>query len=75
MTEEEMWEAVQHSDASYDGLFFYAVKTTGISAVPRVSLKRQSEKTSAILHPVKMRVLPDIVHANVAVVIFWTINR
>ena len=32
MTEPEMWEAVQRSDASYDGLFFYAVKTTGISA-------------------------------------------
>ena len=30
MTEQEMWEAVQRSDASYDGLFFYAVKTTGI---------------------------------------------
>ena len=34
MTEQEMWEAVQRSDASYDGLFFYAVKTTGIFCRP-----------------------------------------
>ena len=34
MTEQEMWEAVQHSDAGYDGLFFYAVKTTGIFCRP-----------------------------------------
>ena len=34
MTEPEMWEAVQRSDASYDGLFFYAVKTTGIFCRP-----------------------------------------
>ena len=30
MTEQEMWEAVQRSDASYDGLVLYAVRTTGI---------------------------------------------
>ena len=30
MNEQEMWEAVQNSDADYDGIFFYAVKTTGI---------------------------------------------
>ena len=30
MTEQEMWQAVQRSDASYDGRFFHAVKTTGI---------------------------------------------
>ena len=34
MTEQGMWEAVKHSDASYDGLFFYAVKTTGIFCRP-----------------------------------------
>lgn len=34
MTENEMWEAVQRSDESYDGLFFYAVKTTGIFCRP-----------------------------------------
>ena len=30
MTEPEMWEAVQRSNASYDGLFFYAVKTLSL---------------------------------------------
>ncbi len=34
MTEKEMWEAVVHSDAGYDGRFFYAVKTTGIFCRP-----------------------------------------
>ena len=34
MTENERWEAVQRSDESYDGLFFYAVKTTGIFCRP-----------------------------------------
>ncbi len=34
MTEQEMWEAVQRSDTSYDGLFFYAVKTTSIFCRP-----------------------------------------
>ena len=39
MTEQEMWEAVQRSDASYDGLFFYAVKTTGIFCRPSCKSK------------------------------------
>lgn len=39
MTEQEMWEAVQHSDASYDGLFFYAVKTTRIFCRPSCKSK------------------------------------
>lgn len=39
MTEQEMWEAVQQSDASYDGLFFYAVKTTGIFCRPSCKSK------------------------------------
>lgn len=34
MTEEEMWNAVCSSDENYDGLFFYAVKTTGIFCRP-----------------------------------------
>lgn len=34
MTEQKMWNAVKNSDASYDGLFFYAVKTTGIFCRP-----------------------------------------
>ncbi len=39
MTEQEMWEAVQNSDANYDGLFFYAVKTTGIFCRPSCKSK------------------------------------
>lgn len=39
MTEQEMWEVVQRSDASYDGLFFYAVKTTGIFCRPSCKSK------------------------------------
>lgn len=39
MTEQEMWEAVQNSDAGYDGLFFYAVKTTGIFCRPSCKSK------------------------------------
>ena len=39
MTEQEMWDAVRHSDTSYDGLFFYAVKTTGIFCRPSCKSK------------------------------------
>ena len=34
MTEQQMWEAVQTNDAHCDGVFFYAVKTTGIFCRP-----------------------------------------
>lgn len=34
MTEQEMWDAVQRCDADYDGVFFYAVRTTGIFCRP-----------------------------------------
>ncbi|HBK27529.1 MAG TPA: AraC family transcriptional regulator [Dialister sp.] len=39
MTEEEMWNAVLRCDANYDGLFFYAVKTTGIFCRPSCQSK------------------------------------
>ena len=39
MTKQEMWEAVQNSDANYDGMFFYAVKTTGIFCRPSCKSK------------------------------------
>lgn len=39
MTEEEMWQAVLHNDQDYDGLFFYAVKTTGIYCRPSCKSK------------------------------------
>lgn len=34
MIQEEWWEAITRNDKSYDGLFFYAVKTTGIFCKP-----------------------------------------
>ncbi len=34
MMQEETWKAVSENDASYDGIFFYAVKSTGIYCRP-----------------------------------------
>lgn len=39
MTQQEMWEAVTQNDSSYDGVFFYAVKTTGIYCRPSCKSK------------------------------------
>ena len=39
MTEREMWQAVLNNDAGYDGVFFYAVKTTGIYCRPSCKSK------------------------------------
>ena len=39
MTEEDMWAAVGANDASCDGIFFYAVKTTGIYCRPSCKSK------------------------------------
>ncbi|WP_312813052.1 Ada metal-binding domain-containing protein [Sedimentibacter sp.] len=39
MTQEEMWKAVSENDASYDGIFFYAVKSTGIYCRPSCKSK------------------------------------
>ena len=39
MTKKEMWEAVKNSDETYDGLFFYGVKTTGIFCRPSCKSK------------------------------------
>ena len=39
MTEQEMWEAVKTDNASYDGIFFYAVKSTGIYCRPSCKSK------------------------------------
>ena len=40
MTEDEMYEAVITNDANYDGLFFYAVKSTGIFCRPSCRSKK-----------------------------------
>lgn len=39
MTEEEMLNAVRNNDENYDGMFFYAVKTTGIFCRPSCKSK------------------------------------
>lgn len=39
MTEQEMWQAALDNDAGYDGVFFYAVKTTGIYCRPSCKSK------------------------------------
>jgi AraC family transcriptional regulator, regulatory protein of adaptative response / methylphosphotriester-DNA alkyltransferase methyltransferase len=39
LSEEVMWEAVVECNREYDGLFFYAVKTTGICCKPSCKSK------------------------------------
>lgn len=39
VTKDEMWKAVSENDKSYDGLFFYAVKSTGIYCRPSCKSK------------------------------------
>lgn len=39
MTKEEMWKAISENDESYDGIFFYAVKSTGIYCRPSCKSK------------------------------------
>ncbi|HYE84690.1 MAG TPA: Ada metal-binding domain-containing protein [Clostridia bacterium] len=44
ITENEKWKAVVCSEKSYDGLFFYGVKTTGIFCRPSCSAKTPARK-------------------------------
>lgn len=39
MTEDEMYKAVLSNDENYDGIFFYAVKSTGIYCRPSCKSK------------------------------------
>lgn len=39
LTKDEKWNAVVHCDNSYDGMFFYGVKTTGIFCRPSCKSK------------------------------------
>lgn len=52
MNEQEMWKAVQNSDADYDGLFFYAVKTTGIFCRPSCKSKIPNKKNICYFYSV-----------------------
>ncbi len=40
MTQDEMWLAVSQNDASADGLFFYAVSSTGVFCRPSCKSRR-----------------------------------
>ena len=44
MDKSEMWEAVRSCDATYDGRFFYGVKTTGIYCRPSCKSKTPREE-------------------------------
>lgn len=53
MTKEEKWKASIACDASYDGKFFYGVKTTGIFCRP--SCKSKSPKMENVLFSIVWR--------------------
>ena len=40
LTEDEMYDAVIHNNADYDGIFFYVVKSTGIFCRPSCNSKK-----------------------------------
>lgn len=44
MTEQEKWNAVKNSDAGADGIFFYAVRTTGIFCRPSCKSKLPAQE-------------------------------
>ena len=65
MNDDKMWEAVVNCDASYDGKFYYGVKTTGIYCRP--SCKSKLPKRGNVVFFKKMQKMLDFVHANVVV--------
>ncbi len=48
MTQEERWQAVCANDASFDGVFFYAVRSTGIFCRP--SCRSRPPKPANVLY-------------------------
>lgn len=71
MTEQEMWEAVKHSDASYDGLFFYAVKRRASFAAHPVALSCPSGSMSATLPRRNRPERRDFARASAAAATCW----
>ena len=76
MNQDEMWEAVRDCDASYDGQFFYGVKTTGIYCRPSCKsklpkrenvafFKTKEEAEKAGFRPCK-RCRPDLIQYDPA---------
>lgn len=47
---EEQWQAVVSNDASYDGHFFYAVKTTGIFCRPSCKSRPPKHENIGLFH-------------------------
>ena len=64
MTEQEMWEAVIQNDSSYDGVFFYAVKTTGIYCRPLAGQSHPNGEISAFSKPHRRPATQDFVPVN-----------
>ncbi|WGX76550.1 Ada metal-binding domain-containing protein [Paraclostridium bifermentans] len=51
MIEDEMWKAVLENDSDYDGIFFYAVKSTGIYCRPSCKSKiPKRENVGFLIH-------------------------
>ncbi len=65
---DEQWQAVSTNDASYDGTFFYAVRTTGIFFVALLASQGcPKEKTLVALNMPIKQWPPIIVPANAAI--------
>lgn len=50
MMNDEMWKAVSENDESYDGTFFYAVKSTGIYCRPSCKSKLPKRDNVCFFH-------------------------
>lgn len=44
LSEEERWNAVKNCDESYNGIFYYAVKTTGVFCCPSCKSRTPAQK-------------------------------
>ena len=50
----DKWQATESCDKSYDGLFFYGVKTTGIFCRPSCNSKTPNQENVNYLRELKM---------------------
>ncbi|AJQ28976.1 bifunctional transcriptional activator/DNA repair enzyme AdaA [Pelosinus fermentans] len=53
LTKDEKWKAVVHCDHSYDGMFFYGVKTTGIFCRPSCKSKEPKRNNVEFFDEIK----------------------
>ena len=58
MTEQEMWDAISNSDTNYDGIFFYAVKTTKIFCRPSCKSKLPKRKNVCYFESANVKFKP-----------------